>query len=36
MSDWNKYVKQFIPNGNKITVKKVKKIQPEEVVDEED
>ena len=25
MSDWNKYVKQFVVNGNKVTVKKVKK-----------
>lgn len=25
MSDWNSYVKQFIPNGNKVIVKKVKK-----------
>jgi hypothetical protein len=25
MSDWNKYIKQFISNGNKVEVKKVKK-----------
>ena len=24
MSDWNKYIKQFISNGNKVEVKKVK------------
>lgn len=25
MSDWNKYIKQMIVNGNKVTVKKIKK-----------
>lgn len=31
MSDWNKYVKQIVINGNKVTVKKIKKEKTEQL-----
>lgn len=35
MSEWNKYVKELITNGNKVTVKKIKKpTQLEQVVED--